>query len=124
MEQAEKCPKCGSRLTSQSCERCANKVILRIVHRELALLILLAAITVPLFVFTRSMAARNRAMNVEVGAAWYAAGQKQLKAGNLTAAIDAFRNAATNDHNNRQFVLALATTLGACFSQPVNHGAL
>jgi len=79
----------------------------------MGLLILLSAITIPLFVFTRSMAARNRTRNIEIGNIWYQRGQQQLRAGNTLRAIDSFRNATTNDHDNSNYTLALATALAA-----------
>jgi tetratricopeptide (TPR) repeat protein len=88
-------------------------VVFRIVQRELALLILLSAITIPLFVFTRSVAARNRARNIEIGNVWYQRGQEQLRTGSAQQAIDSFRNATTNDHDNAKYTLALATALAA-----------
>jgi Tfp pilus assembly protein PilF len=59
------------------------------------------------------MAARNRARNLEVGNIWYQRGQQQLRAGNAQQAIDSFRNATTNDHDNPQYTLALAAALAA-----------
>jgi tetratricopeptide (TPR) repeat protein len=108
-----RCPKCGRPLASERCDRCANRVVFRIVQREIALLILLSAITIPLFVFTRSVAARNRARNIEIGNVWYQRGQEQLRAGSTQQAIDSFRNATTNDHDNSKYTLALATALAA-----------
>jgi Tfp pilus assembly protein PilF len=107
------CPKCGRILTSEHCDRCANRVVFRIVQRELALLILLSAITIPLFVFTRSVAARNRARSIEIGNVWYQRGLEQLRAGSAQRAIDSFRNATSNDHDNARYTLALATALAA-----------
>ena len=86
---------------------------IRIVQRELVLLILLSALTIPLFVLTRSAAARNRTRNIEIGNVWYRQGQEQLRAGNTQQAIDSFRNATTNDHDNANYTLALATALAA-----------
>src|SRR5689334_18649899 len=57
------------------------------------------------------MAARNRAMNVEIASGWYRLGQQQLKAGETKGAIEAFRNATTNDHDNGEYTLALSTAL-------------
>jgi tetratricopeptide (TPR) repeat protein len=59
------------------------------------------------------MAARNRARNIEIGNIWYQRGQQQLRAGNTQQAIDSFRNATTNDHDNSNYTLALATALAA-----------
>ena len=84
----------------------------RILQRELVLLLLLIVIIVPLFIFTRSMAARNRAMDIAVASSWYRLAQDDLKNGNTAEAIVSFRKAATNDHDNPEYALALATALG------------
>ncbi len=107
------CPKCGQAIQAPPCPHCADKVVFRIVQRELVLLIVLCAVAVLLFVFTRSMAARNRALNVDVAVTWYRLGQDQLKAGNTEGAIDSFRRAATSDHDNPDYALALARALAA-----------
>jgi tetratricopeptide (TPR) repeat protein len=72
---------------------------------------MLCGITITLFLFTRSMAAHNRARNLAVGDRWYQRGQQQLRAGNTQQAIDSFRNATTGDHDNPQYTLALAAAL-------------
>jgi Tfp pilus assembly protein PilF len=87
--------------------------VFRIVRKELAFLVLLFVVTVLLFLFTRSMAARNRTMNVEIANTWYQRGQEQLMAGKTQEAIDSFRNATTSDHDNAAYTLALATALAA-----------
>src|SRR5438034_4177222 len=107
------CPRCGGPLVAETCERCAKKVVLRIMPREVVLLVVLSALVIPLFIFTRSMAARNRAMNVDIAGTWYRSGQQQLKAGDTKGAIESFRNATTNDHDNGEYTLALATALAA-----------
>jgi tetratricopeptide (TPR) repeat protein len=107
------CSKCGQPLVSGICARCENRTVLRVFRREVVLLVMLCAVTVPLFLFTRSMAARNRAMNVEMASAWYRQGQAQLKEDNVDGAIQSFRNAATNDHDNSEYTLVLASALAA-----------
>lgn len=77
------------------------------------LIIVISALVIALFFFTRSMAARNRAMNVKIASTWYRMGQQQLEAGNTAEAIESFRNATTNDHDNAQYTLSLATALAA-----------
>jgi tetratricopeptide (TPR) repeat protein len=57
------------------------------------------------------MAARNRAMNIDVARTWYHMGQEQLKSGDTTLAIESFRNAATNHHDNAEYPLVLAAAL-------------
>lgn len=108
-----RCPKCGSPLSGKACKRCADKGIFRVFNREMLLLVVLSGITIPLFLFTRSMAARNRAMNVEIATTWYEQGRHQLQAGQIPQAIQSFRNATTNDHDNDKYSLALAEALSA-----------
>ena len=55
--------KCGRPLMSETCERCANEVVFHIVQREVVLLSL-CAMVIPLFVFTRSMAAHLNAYKI------------------------------------------------------------
>ena len=74
---------------------------------------MLALAAIPLFLFTRSMAARNRAMNVEIANKWYRQGQERLRSGQTQEAIDLFRNATTNDHDNALYTLALANALAS-----------
>jgi tetratricopeptide (TPR) repeat protein len=59
------------------------------------------------------MAAKNRALNVENARIWYSMGQGEMSGGNTEAAVEFFRNAATNDHNNPQYALVLSTSLAA-----------
>jgi tetratricopeptide (TPR) repeat protein len=59
------------------------------------------------------MAAKNRDMNIDIGLTWYRMGQQQLMAGDTKGAIESFRNATTNDHDNSEYTLALATALAA-----------
>lgn len=88
------------------------------------LLVLLFAVTISLFLFTRAMAARNRSMNVEIANAWFRRGQEQLKAGKAQEAIDSLRSATTSDHDNAQYTLALATALAAGNQIEEAHQAL
>lgn len=59
------------------------------------------------------MAARNRARSIEIANIWYQRGQQQLRAANTQLAIDSFRHATTNDHDNSDYTLALSTALAA-----------
>lgn len=90
-----------------------RNMLLLMFHRELVLLIILAVASIPFFLFTRSMAARNRQLSIEVATTWYRRGEQQLKSRDLVEAIRSFRKAATNDHGNSQYVMALATSLAA-----------
>jgi Tfp pilus assembly protein PilF len=98
---------------SGECSNCSTRLLPAIFRREVALLITLYLCTVPLFLVTRSVAARNRNLNIETAEAWYAKGQEQLKAGDLAEAISSLRKAATSDHDDPRHVLALATALAA-----------
>jgi tetratricopeptide (TPR) repeat protein len=80
-------------------------------RREIFFLVLLSAGTAPLFFFTRAMANRNRAMHARFAQMWYEEGRKEMDAGDLNSAIDSFRKATTNDHDNPQYRLALARAL-------------
>ncbi len=108
-----KCDNCGRPLVSDRCEYCDVNVVFRIVRREVWLLILLGALVVPLFVFTRSMAARNRSMNIEIAGSWHQLGQQRLKAGDTEQAVEDFRKATTRDHDNADYALDLAAALSA-----------
>ena len=88
-----------------------DSVLQLILHREVVLLLVLSMIAVPLFLFTLSMAARNREMNLNAATTWFERGQKQLGDGQTAAAISSFRKAATHDRDDPTYVLALATTL-------------
>jgi Flp pilus assembly protein TadD len=52
-------------------------------------------------------------MNVEVASAWYRQGKAQLQEDDVDGAIQSFRNAATNDHDNSEYTLMLAAALAA-----------
>lgn len=110
MANPELCPNCSSPLSSGTCLRCAEKSS-RIVHRDILLLVLLSAIAVALFLFTRAMAAKVREMDARVAAAWFGEGERQVRTGDMGSAIDSFRNATSRDHDNRTYVLALANAL-------------
>jgi tetratricopeptide (TPR) repeat protein len=77
------------------------------------LLVLLFAIAVALFLFTRAMAAKEREMDARVAAAWFGEGEEQVRTGDMKSAIDSFRKATSRDHDNRAYVLALANALAA-----------
>src|ERR1051326_7555520 len=107
------CPICGQIVQANTCARCRDKAVFRIVQREVVQLLVLAAVTIPLFLFTRSVAGKNRALNISVASTWYRLGQQELKGGNPPKAIEFLRKAATNDHDNPEYALALATALAA-----------
>lgn len=107
------CPVCGNPVSSRSCPRCADRTVFRIIHRDLLWLVLLAGAAVAFFLFTRAMAARLHEINVRTAAIWYEKGRSALRAGNINAAMEDFRRASVNDHDNFQYSLALARALAA-----------
>jgi tetratricopeptide (TPR) repeat protein len=52
-------------------------------------------------------------MNVEIANKWYQQGQERLRSGHIQDAIECFRNATTNDHDNAEYTLALANALAS-----------
>jgi len=91
----ELCPNCGGPLSSGTCLRCAERSS-RIVRRDILLLVLLSAIAVALFLFTRAMAAKVREMDARVAAAWFGEGERQVRTGDMGSAIDSFRKATSS----------------------------
>lgn len=106
------CPNCGGPLSSGTCLRCAEQSS-RIVHRDILLLVVLSATAVALFLFTRAMATKQRQMDARVAAAWFRKAEGQVRAGDMERAIESFRKAASNDRDNREYVVALANALAA-----------
>lgn len=83
----------------------------RIVQREVWLLLVLVVLTVPLFFFTRALAHRVHRDQLVGAAIWYERGQQSLQSGDTRSAIRFFRQAATADHQNLNYSLALAQGL-------------
>lgn len=81
------------------------------VHKEILFLVFLSAATIPMFLFTRAMAARNRSLHARVAASWYQQGRQQLEGGDAKGAIEFFRKATTNDHDTAEYSLSLAQAL-------------
>jgi tetratricopeptide (TPR) repeat protein len=90
-----------------------NKTFTALLRRETIILIVLAAATVPLFLFTRSMAAWNRQTNIAAGRVWYERARKSVEEGGSETALDYLRKAATADRDNMDYSLALAEALDA-----------
>jgi tetratricopeptide (TPR) repeat protein len=90
-----------------------NKTFTALLRRETIILIVLAAATVPLFLFTRSMAAWNRQTNIVAGRVWYERARKSIEEGASDTALDYLRKAATSDRDNMDYSLALAEALDA-----------
>ena len=90
-----------------------NKTFSTLLRRETIILIVLAAATVPLFLFTRSMAAWNRETNIAAGRVWYERARQPLEHGASDSALDYLRKAAAADRDNMEYSLALAEALDA-----------
>jgi tetratricopeptide (TPR) repeat protein len=78
---------------------------------EIIKLVALIAITSVAFVATRTFANRTIAVGLEDAAEWHEIGQASLQAGDVAAAVDAFRRAANQDRENKTYGVALADAL-------------
>jgi tetratricopeptide (TPR) repeat protein len=74
---------------------------------------MLSVAAVPVYLFTREMASRNRQMHARIGDYWYQRGQEALAANDVRAATESFRRAAASDHDNPEYRLVLARALAA-----------
>jgi tetratricopeptide (TPR) repeat protein len=90
-----------------------ESTVARIIRHEIVRLLILCGIAVLAFLFTRSVAARNRASQAQAATFWYQEGQAALRAGQGESALESFRRAAANEHNNRVYQFALAEALEA-----------
>lgn len=106
-----RCPVCGTPLTAGSCTRCQGQKIFRFFRREIVLLVVVAAGSVLLYLFTREVAIRNREMKARAAAYWYQRGQQQLREGQSEAAAVSFHRATVNNRESFQYGLALALAL-------------
>ena len=108
------CPACGAPLAEgATCERCAQRSVLRLVRREILLLLLLLVIALITYLGTRALANSNRSLKERIAATWFREGQRDLQEGRANDAVAAFRKAAVNDYTNRVYLLSLATALEA-----------
>lgn len=108
------CAACGSSLApGATCERCAQRSVLRLIRREIILLILLLALAVIAYLGTRALANSNRSLKEKIAATWFREGQRELRQGRANDAVAAFRKAAVNDYTSRVYLLSLATALQA-----------
>lgn len=85
----------------------------RVLNREIFLLIALSFGAVGVYVFTKSMAAKEQQMNARIAAIRYRDGQRQYNSGQIDQAIDSFRKATTDALRDRTYALALAKALAA-----------
>jgi tetratricopeptide (TPR) repeat protein len=83
------------------------------VHREIAILIVLAAIAVLAFFTTRRFASANEALRRDDARAWYTTGNRSLERGDLDPAVSALRRAVAKDPDDTRYGLALAHALTA-----------
>jgi tetratricopeptide (TPR) repeat protein len=83
----------------------------RILNKEIFLLVTLALVAVAVFVFTKTMAAREQRMEVRISRIWYEKGQQYLSSGNIEKAIQAFRRATSGTRFNQKYALVLADAL-------------
>jgi tetratricopeptide (TPR) repeat protein len=87
--------------------------VLRLVRREIALLIFLSFLAVVVYIGTRSLEASNRRVRENVAARWFKEGQRDLQSGRASEAVVAFRKSAVNDRTSRVYLLSLAKALEA-----------
>src|SRR3954454_7903955 len=85
----------------------------RLLHRELVLLVTLAAGAVAAFFLTRSLAESNARMHQRDASVWYERGRAALAEGDPTAAIAALRRSARLNPRSRDTVFALAAAFAA-----------
>ena len=85
----------------------------RILNKEIFVLVALAFATFWVFVFTKSMAAREQRMETRIAWLWYEQGKEYTSSGQIEKAIQSFRNATANARDNREYALALANALAA-----------
>jgi tetratricopeptide (TPR) repeat protein len=108
------CLVCGGNLPAgRACERCAQRSVLRLVRREIALLTFLSFLAVVVYMGTRSLEASNRRVRENVAARWFKEGQRDLQTGHASEAVAAFRKSAVNDRTSRVYLLSLAKALEA-----------
>lgn len=85
----------------------------RILRNDVLLLFVLAACAVGLFLLTKTVAAREGAIESHVAAVWYQDGLRKFTAGETERSIESFRKAAAIDRDNHRYILALADALAA-----------
>lgn len=106
------CPVCGGELNKEgTCARCARKATLRLVRRELVLLVLLSIFALLAYLGTRQFAVSNRKIEAHLASVWYQQGERDLARKDYGTAVAAFRKATVNDHSSRIYARALADAL-------------
>ncbi|MBI4463844.1 MAG: hypothetical protein HY647_03975 [Acidobacteria bacterium] len=112
-QDAPRCSVCGSPLKAGSCPRCGDTGGFQWIRRETLLLVLVAVASVPLYLFTREVAIRNRERKALAATYWHQRGQQQLVSGDTEGAIVSFHRSTVNDRENFQYGLELAKALAA-----------
>jgi tetratricopeptide (TPR) repeat protein len=108
------CPVCGDDLPlGESCERCAQRSVFRLVRREVVLLLFLSVVAVAVYLGTRALANSNLALKEQIAATSYNEGERSLRQGHADDAVAAFRKAVVNDHTSRIYLLSFAKALEA-----------
>ena len=137
-EDSLRCPICGNHTVAGNCPQCQRQKIYPLVRREIWLLVLVAAASIPLYLFTREAAIDNRDRKTRAAAYWFERGQEQLRAGNkgessaddsqdairqqvdrlrefiggnADGPVTSFHRATMNDRENFEYGLALANAL-------------
>ena len=87
------------------------RTIPRVLHNEVVLLVALSVAAFGVFVFTRHMSAREQRLEARIAAIWYERGEQFIAAGDVEKAIQAFRRATADSHDNQKYMLALANAL-------------
>ena len=85
----------------------------RILNKEIFLLVALALAAFGIFVFTRTMAAREQQMEVRIARIWYEKGRAYMASSKIEKAIEAFRRSIAGTRYNQKYALALADALTA-----------
>ena len=124
METASYCPQCGTQLIARQCPRCDRQQEFGIFRREILWLVLMAALTVPLYMGTRSLAAWNREIQAQTAASWYQRGEQERQGGDIRAALTSFHRATVNDRENFQYAMSWAVALAAAGQTPEARLAL
>jgi tetratricopeptide (TPR) repeat protein len=88
-------------------------VTARILNQEIFLLLVLSLVAVGVFVFTKTMAAREQRMEVQIARIWYEQGKEYIASGKTEKAIQAFRRSTAGTRFNQKYALALADALAA-----------
>jgi len=88
-----------------------QQTLLRFVHRELVLLIVLIGATVVAFMLTRAAAGSNERIRREDAAALYDIGRQRRSSGQTADAVAAFRRATSKAPGNQTYALGLAGAL-------------